>query len=207
MSWFNLRTITQQTLILYSVLLLFSPSAGQFVRQHIRRGEPGRSRWTGPQVQGQRQDIHARQRRSPPFCLPQSHPRVQGRGQNHLNSSPTTAAALFFYPPPPLSTTTTPLLHPSRQPSLAFFTLFSGFYSLSAFQLGPPGPLRHTQIHTHSHKLGVLSSVFVFMIATWLFFSPSYQTVSNKNNLKEQFTCFFFTALSLFLGFFQRRQI
>lgn len=106
---------------------------GQFFRQCVGCGDPGGRSCTRPQVQGKRQDAHAEQRRQPSaFCLPQSHPRVQGRGQNHLNSSPTTAAALF-YPPPPLSTTPTPLLHPSRHPSLAFFTLFSGFYRLSAF--------------------------------------------------------------------------
>lgn len=54
-----------------------------------------------------------------------------------------------FSTPPPLSTTTTPLLHPSRHPSLAFFTLFSGFYSLPAFQLGQPAPHRHTHADTH----------------------------------------------------------
>lgn len=52
-------------------------------------------------------------------------------------------------------TTTTPLLHPSCHPSLAFFTLFSGFYSLSAFLLGQRGPHRHI----HSHTLEVPSSV------------------------------------------------
>lgn len=93
----TLLYLTLKPTVLHLLSLLFCSSTGQFFRKHIRRGEPGGRRWTWPQVQGQRQGIHAGQRRRPsPFRLPQSHPRVQGRGQNHLNSSPTTAAALFY---------------------------------------------------------------------------------------------------------------
>lgn len=157
-------------------------STGEFFWKCIWLGEPGGRRWARSKVQGQR--------RQPPVCLPQSSRRLQGRGQNHLNSSPTTAAVLyspsycFYYYS----------LHFATHPPLPTFFTFSDFLrvvgSLAAATLQTDG------MSGQSHTFFFL--FFVRFLCGSL--HPPCTWLSNKNILKEQLTCFCFPHFA-FLGF------
>lgn len=97
----------------------------------------------------------------------------------------------YFTPPPPVFTPTH-LLHPFRHPLPTFFT-FSDFYivvgSLAAATLQTDG-----MSGTESHFF-----FLIFASTVWLP-APPCTWLSNKNIVKEQFTCFCFSAL-WYLGF------
>lgn len=157
-------------------------STGEFFWKCIWLGEPGGRRWARSKAQGQR--------RQPPVCLPQSSRRLQGRGQNHLNSSPTTAAVLY-------------------SPSYCFY-----YYSLH-FATHPPPPyfLHFLWLFTCCRLFScghftdrwdewTESHFFSFFFVRFLCGSlhPPCTWLSNKNILKEQLTCFCFPHFA-FLGF------